>query len=205
MNNTIIGENIKTIRKDAKQNQTAFADAIGITQSTLSSYESGSTLPSLEVLYTIAEKYNVSTDWILGLSTKTQDINSVSDIADFFIRLNDIKEIRYELDIHSHLPNDIETDDEKWYAALIFYGNDHEHEHNATVCSFLESLEGNRSSFKSYFTDLESFEDWKESIVERYRRAVVSKKEYEKISFTERIKRRDKCMEQMYANKKNAD
>ena len=205
MNPTQIGNNIKTVRKNSKQNQTTFATAIGITQSTLSSYESGNTLPSLEVLYTIAEKYDVSTDWILGISAQKHNIHTVSDIADFLIQLNDINEVRYELDIHSHLPNDIETEDERWYASLIFYGNDRNHEYNATICSFLEALEGNRTSYESFFTDLKSFEDWKSNVVERYKNEFITKKEYKEISFEERIKNRDKLLKQKYSKRTTSE
>ena len=205
MDAKIIGENIKSVRKNNGKNQIAFASEIGITQSTLSSYESGNTLPSLEVLYAIADTFKVSTDWLLGLSTQGSDIKTMSDVCDIFIRLNDISEIRYELDIHSQLPNDLETDNDRWYTSVTFYGNDDEHPQNASVCQFLESLESSRSSYESYFTDLESFEDWKNTIKGKYTGIELSKKKYEKLSFEERIKMRDAFLEKMYLEKKSIE
>ena len=69
------------------QNQKEFAKKIGITQSTLSSYENGNVAPSLEVLIAIATKFHVSTDCLLGISKSEINITSVSDIANFFSQL----------------------------------------------------------------------------------------------------------------------
>lgn len=60
---------------------------IGITQSTLSSYENGNATPSLDVLIAIATNFHVSTDWLLGISKSEINITSVSDIANFFSQL----------------------------------------------------------------------------------------------------------------------
>ena len=48
--------------------------------------------------------------------------------------------------------NDIETETQKWYAGLRFYGNNPEHSLNADMCNFLADLQENRESLESYFT-----------------------------------------------------
>ena len=47
--------------------------------------------------------------------------------------MNESNELRYELDINNKLPGDIETETQKWYAGLRFYGNDPEHSLNADI------------------------------------------------------------------------
>ena len=61
-----MGQHIKLLRSQLKLNQTTFAESIGITQSTLSSYENGNAVPSTDVLLTIATKYCISLDWLFG-------------------------------------------------------------------------------------------------------------------------------------------
>lgn len=50
------------------KNQTDVAKEIGISRSALSYYESGERTPDINVLYSIAKYYNVTADYLLGLS-----------------------------------------------------------------------------------------------------------------------------------------
>ncbi|WP_265822572.1 helix-turn-helix domain-containing protein [Geovibrio ferrireducens] len=59
------GERIKNIRKILKLNQKDFSDKIGINQSTLSQYESGTINPSKAVLISISNSFGVSIEWLL--------------------------------------------------------------------------------------------------------------------------------------------
>ena len=118
-------------------NQKNFSAAIGIRQSTLSSYENGVVTPSNDVLLTIAQKFHVSLDWLFGLSENKVQISTLSDILWVLLQMNESNELRYELDINNKLPGDIETETQKWYAGLRFYGNNPEHSLNADMCNFL--------------------------------------------------------------------
>ena len=97
-----------------------FSAAIGIRQSTLSSYENGVVTPSNDVLLTIAQKFHVSLDWLFGLSENKVQISTLSDILWVLLQMNESNELRYELDINNKLPGDIETETQKWYAGLRF-------------------------------------------------------------------------------------
>ena len=68
MGNVKINERIKELRKQNQLNKKDIASAIVITQSTLSSYENGTALPSIDVLITMATTFHVSIDWICGVS-----------------------------------------------------------------------------------------------------------------------------------------
>ena len=152
MQESSISEKIKELRTDLKMNQKNFSAAIGIRQSTLSSYENGVVTPSNDVLLTIAQKFHVSLDWLFGLSENKVQISTLSDILWVLLQMNESNELRYELDINNKLPGDIETETQKWYAGLRFYGNDPEHSLNADMCNFLADLQENRESLESYFT-----------------------------------------------------
>ena len=79
MQESSISEKIKELRTDLKMNQKNFSAAIGIRQSTLSSYENGVVTPSNDVLLTIAQKFHVSLDWLFGLSENKVQISNLSE------------------------------------------------------------------------------------------------------------------------------
>ena len=135
MDNTIqIAERIKQLRKNLGLNQSEFCKKLGIKQSTLSSYENGTVSPSNEVLYAIAKQYHVSLDWLFGISDNEFSLSSMGNIISFLLELNELKELRYELEINDKFFNDIETEDNRWYANIKFYGNEKGHLYNADMC-----------------------------------------------------------------------
>lgn len=62
----VFAERFSKLRGDKTQEE--FAKFLGISRPTVGFYENGARLPDALVLCQIAEKCNVSTDWILGLS-----------------------------------------------------------------------------------------------------------------------------------------
>ena len=197
-----LGSKINLLRSNANMNQTEFAEKIGVTQSTLSSYEKGNAIPSLDVLIAIATNFHVSTDWLFGLSKSEMTISSVSDIANFFFQLNELNEVRYELEINDHLQNDLETEDNKWYCSIKFFGRSEGHPCNIEICQILSKLEENRSSFEAYFTSKEMFELWKEKQLEYYANTPVTLKKYPELDTSTRIKLRNEMMERQFKEKK---
>ena len=65
MENFII--NIKRARKSAKMTQQQVADILNTSRSNITKYETGALEPNLETIGLLAELYNVSTDWLLGI------------------------------------------------------------------------------------------------------------------------------------------
>ena len=200
MQESSISEKIKELRTDLKMNQKNFSAAIGIRQSTLSSYENGVVTPSNDVLLTIAQKFHVSLDWLFGLSENKVQISTLSDILWVLLQMNESNELRYELDINNKLPGDIETETQKWYAGLRFYGNDPEHSLNADMCNFLADLQENRESLESYFTGKDMFDMWKKQTLEYYTSKPVTHKEIEELDFETRIRKRDELLAQKFSN-----
>lgn len=65
---TICGERIRQLRQSQNMSQKDFADLINVRQNTISQYEKGVAVPSLDVLILIANKFEVSLDWLAGRS-----------------------------------------------------------------------------------------------------------------------------------------
>ena len=81
---------IKELRESLKLSQVQFALSVGTTQTTLSSYENTNKTPSLDILKSIATTYNVSLDWLCGLSDKkdlSQTPKTYADVINLLISL----------------------------------------------------------------------------------------------------------------------
>jgi transcriptional regulator with XRE-family HTH domain len=198
MGNITLNNRLKELRNDLKMNQSTFAETIGITQSTLSSYENGNASPSNDVLLTIAKKFNISLDWLFGISQKKINISSLGDVVDFLFSLDELNELRFEFDINDHLPNDLESDTNKWYASLTFYGNDKEHNANTDLCQFLRSFYDNRENVEHYFTDRELYEIWQGKTIESYSDLPLTKKVHEILNSKALRERRDAYLKEVY-------
>lgn len=61
-------ERLRELREDSNLTQTALAKEILVDQRSLSFYEIGKYEPNLETLIKIAKYFNVSTDYLLGLT-----------------------------------------------------------------------------------------------------------------------------------------
>ncbi len=61
-------ENLRIIREKRHKNQLNVALAVGVTQESISMYESGVSYPSAIVLIKLAKYLEISTDYLLGLT-----------------------------------------------------------------------------------------------------------------------------------------
>jgi len=69
------GERLKELRKRRKISQVNLSTKIGICQEAISSYERGITTPSIEVLCKIQKYFNVSADYLLGITDRENSIS----------------------------------------------------------------------------------------------------------------------------------
>lgn len=86
----IFQSRIKETREENGLTQKEFSEMIGFSQQTLSGYENGRTTPSLEAIAVIAQKCNVTIDWLCGLSDQkntNDEINTYADLFKLFIKL----------------------------------------------------------------------------------------------------------------------
>ena len=84
METNILGNRIKTLRLEANLTQEEFGRPYSLKKSTVSQYESGSSRPDDELKKRIALDYNVSVDWLLGLS----DVRNYTDDPNITIALH---------------------------------------------------------------------------------------------------------------------
>ncbi len=89
-----LGKRIKKLRKDMKLTQDTFANKLRIHSKQLAKYESGRTIPSINIIERVADFCEVSIDYLIGgedkvLANKTK----VSDmeLLDYFRRINKLK------------------------------------------------------------------------------------------------------------------
>lgn len=64
----MIGDRLKKLRQQKKLTQTEFANKIGISRGTYAHYEINKRQPDYETLIKIASFFNVSTDFLLGVT-----------------------------------------------------------------------------------------------------------------------------------------
>ena len=74
------GNTLKTLRLRKNLTQAQLAQKLGLTKSVISAYETGLRLPSYDVLIHIAQIFNVSTDYLLGLENKHEiDLSGLTE------------------------------------------------------------------------------------------------------------------------------
>ena len=81
---------LKQLREELKMSQRDFAKLVNITQQTLSGYERCVIKPPLDIAKHIADKCNVSLDWLTGLSNdkdREREIRNYKDVALMIIKL----------------------------------------------------------------------------------------------------------------------
>lgn len=83
---------IRDLREDADLKQSELAAATGISQKTLSNYESGKTNPDSYAIIKLAEYFNVTTDYLLGVTQ-----SNYKDLSDITKKLDETIDTLSEL------------------------------------------------------------------------------------------------------------
>ena len=90
----MISEKIRKLRKDFNISQVTLAKELGVTKQCVSNWENDNILPSIEMLIKIAKYFNVSTDYLLDISSDNYidvtGLNSIQ-IAHLKLIINDLK------------------------------------------------------------------------------------------------------------------
>lgn len=90
----IFANRLKELRNTLNITQKDFAEKIGITAAALSSYENNLKNPSIAVAKRIAETFNVSIDWLCGLTNEInndEDIKTYSDLIRLFLKIQKLE------------------------------------------------------------------------------------------------------------------
>lgn len=91
----MLNENIKKLRLLRSLSQVELAKALNVSKQCVSNWENDNILPSIEMLVKIADYFDVSTDYLLGLDDKKSiSVDGLSDKSIEIIKLliNDLKE-----------------------------------------------------------------------------------------------------------------
>ena len=75
--NEIVGENLTFLRKKAGFTQLELGEKFNYSDKTVSKWEQGDILPSVDVLKNIADFYGVSVDYVLSEHTSNREFNSI--------------------------------------------------------------------------------------------------------------------------------
>lgn len=184
---------IKVLRKSLGMNQKEFAAKLGIRQSTLSSYENEAISPSTDMLITIAKEFNVSVDWLCGLTKSKTTISTLSDIIEFLFEMEKIPELHFNINLDKN-------DDHTTITGLTFDSRDEEHKMNIDMCMFLSAYAEHRESFESYFVGKDMYELWQKNQIEYYDKLPLTRKEFDDLDSATRIKLRNEFLQKEVKN-----
>lgn len=74
-----LAENIKKLRIQKHLTQSELGKRVGVTTSTVASYETQERLPSIAVLIKLSAEFNVSIEYLLGINkNKTVDVSNLT-------------------------------------------------------------------------------------------------------------------------------
>ncbi len=79
---------IKELRKSFNISRVQLANELGVTKQCVSNWENDNILPSLDMLLKIAKYFNVTTDYLLGVSNDNIiDVTGLSEVEKSHIKL----------------------------------------------------------------------------------------------------------------------
>ena len=91
----MFGDQIKNLRMTKCLNQVEMAKILGVTKQSVSNWENENIMPSVDMLIKLSQFFNVSTDYLLGLTEKhalnTEGLSEIQ-IAHIQNIINDIRE-----------------------------------------------------------------------------------------------------------------
>lgn len=66
----MLGKRIRELRKANRLSQVSLAAKLGVSKQSISNWENGNILPSIDILIRLADVFSVSTDYLLGRDEK---------------------------------------------------------------------------------------------------------------------------------------
>ena len=77
----MIGQTIRGLRKQRKISQTELAKILHVSQQTVTAWETGKAEPSSSAISSLADYFNVTTDYLLGRDVKEENSTDTKDLA----------------------------------------------------------------------------------------------------------------------------
>ena len=76
-----LGERLNKLRQERGLTQQELADIFHISNSTISSYETGARIPDIDFLLKLSKFYNTSSDYILGLTDNKLPLDIINNVV----------------------------------------------------------------------------------------------------------------------------
>ena len=110
-----LGYRLKELRKGRNMSQEELGKLLGVTKVSVSGYEKGTRVPSMEILLLILDVFNISADYILGreLSVVCEEDDNLS----LTLASDDIDIIR-ELRCRPSLYNTVVADPKRFFSSI---------------------------------------------------------------------------------------
>lgn len=78
----MIGQRIRDLRKQKRMSQTELAKSAGVSQTTVTAWETGKAEPSSSAVARLADIFNVTTDYLLGRPSKQETKKDDVELSD---------------------------------------------------------------------------------------------------------------------------
>lgn len=101
---------IKELRTSKELTQKELAETLNISTVSVSSYETGTKTPSLDMVKNIAQKCNVSIDWLCGLSDNMTLDNHITTYKELFRLFITVLDVRYQKEQPNSIIDVIDTE-----------------------------------------------------------------------------------------------
>ena len=112
----ILGYRLKELRKEKNMSQSDLGKILGVSKVSISGYEKGTRVPSMDILIKILDVFMISADYLLG-----RELNAVCEDTDGFsvmlssVDIELIKELRKKPDLYN-----VALDDPKRFFNSIY-------------------------------------------------------------------------------------
>lgn len=203
----IFGERLKNLRTiEMQMTQKEFSKFISIPQPTLSAYESGRNKPTVDVVINIADKCNVSVDWLCGRDVSSH-LSSLGDVMSFLFELYETKEFSCHTNIHDRvdIEDGTETDDiDRNWIQIMFYHcenkRDPEKKYSQDICSIIKKVSELHSRLVNYDYPQDYYDSEKKKYTDYYKAAPITKVNFSGIPEQERLRIRNEIMRAEWEN-----
>ena len=90
-----LGGSLRRFREEFKLNQREVSRALGVPYQSYQAYEYGRSVPSAEIIFKLADAYNVSADYLLGRSDMPRPMNfDEREVKEAFAAREELRQLR---------------------------------------------------------------------------------------------------------------